>query len=187
MKDWLKIPFGVLCGLLASGVILLVSQPPRGAFLQLHPPPTAPPIIVHLDGAVKNPGILTLAPGARLKDALEAAGGLLPDADMQNINLAVTLQDGEKIWIPTLPPQSTSLTTPNVAQQPSPERVTKLVNINTASQEELETLPGIGPVLAQRIIAYRTEHGPFKTIEEILNVVGIGSKTFEKIKDLITV
>ncbi len=187
MKDWWKILFGVLCGLLASGVILLVGRAPRGTPFQLLPPPTPLPIIVHLDGAVKHPGLFTLAPGARLKDALEAAGGLLPEADTQKINLAAPLQDGEKIYIPALAPQTSPVFEQNLAPVTSTGSVPERININTASQAELETLPGIGAVIAQRIIAYRTEHGPFQSIEEIQNVPGIGPKTFEKIKDLITV
>lgn len=190
MKDWWKLAFGVLSGLLAAGVILLITAPPRGTPIALQPPPEPPPLVVHVSGGVEQPGVYTLPAGSRLQQAVEAAGGLLPQADTQNINLAAPLQDGEKVTIPTLAP-----TAPPVSRGPGetgiplplPAPTSSLININTATQAELESLPGIGPVTAQKIIQYRQEHGPFQSIEEIMNVPGIGEKTFDAIKDLITV
>lgn len=187
MKDWWKIAFGVLCGLLGAGLILLVARQPRGESIRLLPPPTPAPLIVHVDGAVAQPGVYTLAVGSRVQDAIQAAGGLLPEANTASVNLAAILQDGSRVFVPTLQPTSppgAPIVSPPARFSPS---LGNLININTATQAELESLPGIGPALAQRVIAYREANGPFQSIEDIMKVSGIGPKTFEKIKDLITV
>lgn len=188
MKDWLKISFGVVCTLLGLGVILLASRSPRGQAIPLMPPPSPAPVVVHLAGAVLNPGVYSLSPGSRLKDAIEAAGGLLPEADLNNLNLAASLVDGSRIVVPTLPSvlPTLEITAQSDATSLSLPDSDHPVNINTATQAELESLPWIGPALAQGIIAYREANGPFESIEEIMDVYGIGPKTFENIKDLIT-
>jgi len=196
MKNWWAVALGVVFGVLASGVILLASQPPRGHPIELLPPPTPVPIQVHVSGAVQNPGVYALPPGSRVQDAIEAAGGLTENADLSELNLAAPLEDGSLIRIPARQPTATpapkspsapQVTSPPAVESPPTEGETTLININTATQEELETLSGIGPVTAQKIIAYREENGPFTTIEEIQKVSGIGPVTFEKIKDFITV
>jgi competence protein ComEA len=186
MSDWWKIAFGVICGLLAAGLILLVSGAPRGDPITLDPPPTPAPIIVHVAGAVARPGVYTLNAGSRVLDAVQAAGGLLSDADQRALNLATILQDGNRILVPAIPP------TPLPGSQVSPDGENPassghLINLNSATQAELESLPGIGPKTAQKIIEYREKNGPFQKIEDILNVPDIGPKTFEEIKDFITV
>jgi competence protein ComEA len=194
MKNGWAIAFGVVGGLIGSAVILLASSPPRGEAIHLLPPPTASPLVVHVSGGVVHQGVYQLPRGSRVQDAIASAGGLLPNADAQSLNLAALLKDGEKIWVPisssseeesqsetkvsSIPLQST-----NQAFQANPA----LININTASQLELESLPGIGPALAQRIIAYRQEHGAFARTEDIVAVPGIGEATYERIKNLITV
>jgi competence protein ComEA len=188
MKDWLKIAFAVVCSLLSVGVILLVSSTPRGQAIHLSPPPSPAPIIVHLVGAVLNPGVYSLSPGSRLKDAIEIAGGLLPEADTDKLNLAASLVDGSQIVVPTLPPAQPTVETASRSGD-IPLLITEtdhLVNINTATQAELESLPWIGPALAQGIIAYREANGPFESIEDIIEVYGIGPSIFENIKNLIT-
>ena len=194
MNDWWKVAFGVVCGLLGSGVILLVSSPPRGQPVTLSPPPSPPPIAVHVAGAAVNPGVYNLPAGSRVRDAIQAAGGLLPEADAQALNLAAFAQDGERLEIPTLPtptaPPSRLAVASPVPSTSTPTTVPSSadpININTASQAELESLPYIGPVLAQRIIEYRQANGPFESIEQIIEIYGIGQKTFENIQDLITV
>lgn len=187
---WILI-FGVLCGLLAAGLILLVSSPPRGVPVSLLPPPSPLPLGVHVGGSVAQPGLYSLPPGSRVQDALQAAGGLLPGADVQTLNLAAYVQDGQKLWVPPKAPTPLPLP-PGVSQatpaaQPAVQISNGLVNINTASLAELDTLPGIGPVIAQRIIDYRTKNGPFAMIEDIQKVSGIGPVTYAKLKDLITV
>jgi competence protein ComEA len=130
--------------------------------------------------------------GSRVRDAIQAAGGLSSQADPQSLNLAAFLEDGMKIQVAQIvktpiAPGAMIGTSNSSATGLSQGVASSLVNINTASQQELDTLPEIGPALAQRIIAYRTAKGPFTKIEDIQNVSGIGTVTFEKIKDLITV
>lgn len=137
---------------------------------------------VHVAGAVARPGVYELLAGARVIEAVEKAGPLA-EADLDALNLAAPLVDGQKVLVPRRG---------EAAAQPAatisgPSAAGTLININTASAAELETLPGIGPSLAQRIVAYRQEHGPFRTIEDIKNVSGIGEGRFAQIKDLITV
>ena len=196
MKDLLKIAFGLICALLATGLITLVARQPSGEPVALSPPPSPAPLMVHVNGAVAQPGVYTLPPGSRVQDAIEAAGGFLDEADEGSLNLAAVLEDGSQITAlshqPTQqpPPEPTTitrgesilLTTPSRSPTPVGQRV----NINTATQEELESLPMIGPVLAKQIIDYRQANGPFKKIEDIVDVPGIGPKTFEVIKELIT-
>jgi competence protein ComEA len=158
----------------------------------LSPPPTPLPLVVHVSGAVAKPGVYTLPTGSRVKDAIESAGGMLPDANSQSLNLAAPLQDGELIWIPTIikanPTAFEQEETPGEGQAPiSTPASTGLININTATLEELDALPGIGPVKAQSIIDYRNNHGPFNSVEAIQDVVGIGPVTYEGLKELITV
>ncbi|MBN2148556.1 MAG: ComEA family DNA-binding protein [Anaerolineales bacterium] len=179
------IAFGVVIGLLVGGIIFLASQPPRGDAITLLPPPTALPILVHVSGAVAEPGLVSLPQGSRVADAINAAGGLLSDAEASAINLAAVLEDGQKLEVPTA--QSTSVPSRALEISRIEGDATELVNINSASQDELEALPEIGPITAQAIIAHRQANGPFQTIEEIQEVEGIGPATYEKIKDLITV
>ncbi len=141
-------------------------------------------IKIYITGAVRHPGVITLEEGDRLADAIELAGGPLPDADLDRVNLAQRVRDEGMYHIPRVGEE----TTPGVTEAPGNNNGTGSsgkVNINTADQKTLETLPGIGPVKAQNIIKYREEHGPFRSIEEIMNVSGIGEKTFEGLKDLI--
>jgi competence protein ComEA len=196
MKGWKAIAFGVLCGLLGAGLLLLVSGSPKGEEITLLPPPTPKPLQIHVSGAVENPGVYALPLDSRVLDAVMAAGGFTSDADQQVLNLASILQDGERVWVPyqtqaggepveTLP---SSRTAPIALDDPTPSPPGDFpVNINTASQAELEKLPGIGPVTAQKIIEYRQTNGPFPSIEEIQKVSGIGPAKYEEIKDKITV
>jgi competence protein ComEA len=148
-------------------------------------------IVVYITGAVQNSGLLELPLDARLDDALREAG-LSPDADVEVLNPAQKLKDGQKIIIPFVQVASSiEGTTENMgnvgetAQQRA--KAGGRININTAGLAELDTIPGIGPVLAQRIIDYREQNGFFSSPEEIQNVSGIGSKTYEKMADYITV
>jgi competence protein ComEA len=187
--------FGILGGLLGAGLIWLVANAPRGEAVTLRPPPTPVPILVHVDGAVSRPGVYPLPEGSRVQDALDAAGGPLEGADSAGYNLAARLEDGDRLWIPvkadeSLAPQAES---PPSAQAYASGEISlpgssiQLININEATQAELESLPGIGPATAMKIISYREESGPFTAIEDIMNVSGIGPATFEKIQDRISV
>jgi len=189
MKTWWAVAFGIAGGLLASGLILLASSPPRGDPIQLVPPPTRAPLVIHV--AVQHPGVYSLPLNSRLQDALNAAGGTLPEADLQAINLAAFLKDGDRIVIPTYRPTEPAAERADIPNTAGPDSQNPSsggrVDINSASQGELESLPGIGPVTAQKIIAYRQTQGPFASIEDIQKVSGIGPVTFEGLKDLITV
>lgn len=134
-------------------------------------------IYVDIDGAVNSPGVYELNDGDRVNDAINMAGGLKDNAYTKNLNKAKKLIDGEKIYI---------ITEEEALKEEELIGLSKLINLNTATINDLMSLPGIGEVYAQRIIDYRKEKS-FKQIDEIKNISGIGEKTFEKIKDLITV
>ena len=145
-------------------------------------------IVLHITGEVKNPGVIQLEENSRLIDAIEKAGGLTENADVDKINLAYMVSDGQKIYVPSIYDKEGK----NYITQDSGENVivndftlksNSKVNINTALQTELETLKGIGPSMALKIIKYRKENGKFNSIEEIKNVPGIGDAKFEAIKD----
>ncbi len=140
-------------------------------------------VVVHVAGAVSSPGVYTLPADSRVDDAVRAAGATA-DADLSQLNLAQKLADGQKITVPVAgatPADGSSAATTADSDNGG------LININTATQEELETLPSIGEVRAQAIIAYREEHGGFRTTDELMEVSGIGEKIFADISPHITV
>lgn len=190
MKTILNILIGVLLGLLMAGGVWLAARAPQGESVELRPAPTREPFQVHVTGAVVRPGLYDLPVGSRVMDAVEAAGGFVAEADKSGLNLAARLEDAQKLDVPFVSgfvPEADQGFVVISEGTPSPLAGSDLVNINTASLEELDTLPGIGPTIAQRIIEYREAIGPFMTIEDIVNVSGIGQATYEDIKDLITV
>jgi len=140
------------------------------------------PIKVYLTGQVKSPGVLTLSEGARVEDAIELAGGTLPDADLDRINLARKLKDEGMYHVPAVGEEISDNMDPDAASAMGSDAK---VNINEADQAQLETLNGIGPSKAQKIIQYREENGDFQSIEELMNVSGIGEKTFEGLREQI--
>ena len=140
-------------------------------------------IIVHIDGCVVNPGIVKIEEGARIFEAVEKAGGLTSEADTSKINLALIVEDGIKIHIPSYTENKGD---ENMENNIENNNTNEKININTASQQELDTLPGIGDSTAQKIINYRKENGKFNNIEDIKNVKGIGQSKYDEIKDLIT-
>ena len=156
-------------------------------------------IVVHITGEVKKEGVIYLKKGARIVDAIKQAGGETKEADLSQVNLAYELQDGQKIYIPnknekisqyiigingeTMNDSSAS----TGSESTSYNKEGTKVNINTANQSELDSLPGIGPALAQRIIDFREETGNFNSIEDIQHVKGIGDSKYEDIKDKIVV
>ncbi|MHB8512150.1 MAG: helix-hairpin-helix domain-containing protein [Actinomycetota bacterium] len=150
-------------------------------------------IFVQVAGAVLHPGVYQFDAGARVIDALQAAGGPTKNGDPNSINLARVLVDGERIYVPrigeqpSLEPQAPPTDSSSSGSKKGKAGPGTKVNINTASVNELETLPGIGPSLAQRIVDYRTQHGPFQTIDDLKKVHGIGPKKFDSLKDYITV
>jgi competence protein ComEA len=174
--------------LIVVGVIAFLvrwQSPPPIVIEPPLPTPTPEPIQVYVSGAVVHPDVYVLPVDSTVNTALEAAGGPTEEADLEHLNLAHHLKDGEHVYVPRVGEASSP--TPHDEGDESEVPVAFPVNINTASQAELETLPGIGPVLAQRIIDYRENDATFSSIEDIQNVPGIGPATFEDIKELITV
>lgn len=185
-----------LLWLIFAGVLFLVARWPRPTPIEIVPPPataaanpgtTAGALRIHVSGAVLRPDVYELPPGSIVKDALGAAGGASPDADMDAINLAWPLSDGLQVHVPRRAdglPSPLPLSTPPLLAAPGATPITsEKVNINTASLQELEALPGIGPARAQDIIDNR----PYGAITDILRVPGIGEATLEKLKDYLAV
>jgi competence protein ComEA len=141
------------------------------------PGSTPQTVIVHVIGQVARPGIVELEAGARVIDAIEAAGGLSGEADVEALNLARVLSDGEQVHVPAVGEE--------VRAQPagSPEGSSGPISLSRADQATLETLPGVGPALAQRIIAWRESNGPFRSVSDVLAVSGIGPATLERFAD----
>jgi competence protein ComEA len=147
------------------------------------PSPVVEEVVVHVAGAVASPGVQRLAPGSRVIDAVEAAGGPLPDADLARVNLAAPLADGQQVYVP-LPGEE-----PPVVAGPGGGGTAGggLVNVNTATGPELETLPGVGPSTAAAIIAHRDANGPFTSVDQLIDVRGIGEAKLAALRDLVSV
>ncbi|RIK17507.1 MAG: competence protein ComEA [Acidobacteria bacterium] len=153
-------------------------------------------LVVHVTGAVEEPGVVELPAGSRVVDAVRAAGGLTGEADQSSVNLARTLVDGEQLWVGRPGEEPPAGWSPPAAEgpgrgaggaagasgaQPAP------LDLNTATQADLEELPGIGPVTAGHILAWRDEHGRFSRVDELLEVSGIGERTLAQLEPLVTV
>ncbi len=178
----------VLVGLGCAVLVATLGQ--HGSVAEVAPPDqTSTPgavvsgaeIFVHILGAVEHPGLYTLGEGDRGIDAVAAAGGFLDTADQRQLNLARFVVDGEQIVVPTIGeiPEGAAGTPGSV--------VDGKVNINTADEAALDTLPRVGPAMAARIIAWREANGRFTAVEDLMSVTGIGDKTFEGLRDLVTV
>ncbi|MHC6176708.1 helix-hairpin-helix domain-containing protein [Glutamicibacter sp. X7] len=150
-------------------------------------PPEGAVVMVHVVGAVKNPGVYRLRKGERAIDAVTAAGGLRKDAEDSGLNLAAVLIDGSQLYIPTH--DETTQRRPDGPGPAAPvtSHTQELIPLNSADAQQLEQLPGIGPTLAERIIDFRTEHGGFRDIAELDAVPGIGPVLFERLKDRVSV
>lgn len=154
-------------------------------------------IIIHVTGEVNKKGIVSLPVGARIADAIEAAGGVTKEADIDVVNLAYELEDGQKVHIPSKKETEQNLEIEYITDKSGNNVVVEdktqnkgvngKVNINEAAQSDLENLPGIGPSIASRIIEYREQNGKFGKIEELQNVKGIGNAKFSNIKEYVTV
>lgn len=151
------------------------------------------PVVVHVVGAVVHPGVYELQAGSRVVDAVEAAGGALGNAALGSLNLARILSDGEQVYVftadevaaGTAPSAPGAPGPPGSAGQAGPASA-GLIDLNTATVEELDSLPGIGPATAQKIVDDREANGPFATPEDLMRVSGIGAAKFEALKDLVT-
>lgn len=191
---------GVLAALVAVGYLWLARPRPQPAAPAVavslsEPRPTlsagpaaatSSPVVVHVLGKVEHPGVVTLPPGSRVTEAIKAAGGVRPGAKTGTLNLARPLVDGEQIPVgiraptpPPPPPGGAATTAPGAPGTP--------LDLNAATPDQLDDLPGVGPVLAQRIVAYRTQHGAFRSVEQLQDVSGIGSRRFADLKTLVRV
>ncbi len=181
---------------LLGAALLLLSLLPRLGLLQASPPPTPEildtlaefedteptgptELVVYITGGVRYPDVYRLPVGTRVKDAVLAAGGLRPDAAADQINLAAPLTDAGHVHIPIFSDQPAP-----AADAPASQG---LLDLNQASLSDLEDLPGIGPALAERIVARRTEEGPFRNVEDLRGVTGVGEKLYGQIAPLVTV
>lgn len=193
MKNALYVLLGVMAGFVLAGVLVFVSRAPAGNPIVLQAAPTEAPIAVHVIGAVARPGLYEFPSGARLQDAIDAAGGMLAEANSDSLNLASLLEDGQQLSIPYKVGSepvigAATLELPSsVTVTPTGDPNVELLDINIATKEEFEALPGIGPATAQKIVDYRTANGPFTSIEDLDNVSGIGPATLDEIRALITV
>jgi competence protein ComEA len=154
--------------------------------------PAPPAVVVDVQGRVRRPGIVRLPAGSRVVQAVRAAGGTVAGTDTASLNLARILTDGEQLLVGPFPPvtgpagRGTGPTGPGSAG-PEAAGAATVVDLNTASTEQLEELPGVGPVLAQRILDWRTEHGRFSSVDDLQEVNGIGARRFEDLKDRVRV
>ena len=173
---------GLLLGLLATGLLLLFIKSPPGYPIELLPPPTPGMLSVHISGAVAEPGVYSLPPGSIVQDAVDAAGGLLDEANVDLINLAARLEAGEQFHVPRIQPTEAGVEAQTMNDStPYNDRI----NINSATAPELVQLPGIGPALAESIIEFREANGPFQSIDDLVNVPGIGEAKLNNLRDLI--
>ncbi len=200
-KPWMLILFGLLLGLLVTGAILLIARPAQGVPITLHPAPsptvtsppaptpTPAPILVQIGGEVKSPGVYSLPKGSRLEALLQAADGFTANADLERINLSAVLRDGDYYYLPATGENipETASNSPNNVQTSDGIAIQYPLNLNLATEEELESLPGIGPSKAADIIAYRDEHGPFQVIDDLVNVSGIGQNTVDTLRDYLII
>lgn len=197
MREWFETHGLALAAGLAAGAIAMLATgilsrpaPPTIEVRTREPQPTTTvQVYVHVEGAVAEPGVYRLAGDARIFEAIDAAGGAAEEADLGALNLAAKVADGQKLVVPARVPAAEAVAGVP-AQTPAPPAgsasSSARINVNTASQRILETLPGIGPVTAMRIIQYRQTNGPFARIEQ-LRSAGVNASTYERIKDLVTV
>lgn len=153
----------------------------RGELVARARPAPADELVVYVVGAVRRPGLYRLSDGSRIADAVARAGGTTKRADRAAVNLAAPVADGEQVLVPALLPRAVA-----VAQGvPTPGAPAGPVQLSAATAEQLDTLPGIGPATAQKIVDYRTDHGPFRSVDELDEVPGIGPAKVEQLRDLV--
>lgn len=175
--------------------VVLPTGPPAAAMTAAPASATATPatIFVHVLGAVRRSGLFEVRAGARVMDVIAAAGGLTAEADQAGVNLARPVSDGEQVYVPTVgetrapPPGASAVSGTGTGGTAASGDAPAIVNLNTATAAELETLPRIGPAMAQRIIDYRDANGRFAAVDDLRNITGIGDKTLEALAGRVTV
>ncbi|HEX2297009.1 MAG TPA: ComEA family DNA-binding protein, partial [Pseudonocardiaceae bacterium] len=164
---------------------------PAQATVPASPSPAAPPeLVINVVGKVARPGLVRIPDGSRVADALTAAGGALPGTDLVTLNLARRVADGEQVLVGVAPPPGQPVDgspPPPAAAGEAPAAASPLVDLNTATLEQLDALPGVGPVTAQRIVDWRTAHGRFTSVDQLREVSGIGEARFARLKDLVRI
>jgi competence protein ComEA len=167
---------GVVTALIVGLGVVSWPRAPAPVPIELTPAAAARSLTVHVSGAVANPGLVHLAGGSRVADAIAAAGGAVESADLGALNLAASVGDGARVVVPDA-----------TANGPSGTMGDGLVRVNAASPDELERLPGVGPVLAERIASVRDQRGAFETIEDLLDVPGIGEAKLAAMRDAVII
>ena len=167
---------------LADAGTATTAAPPRAPLAQLKP---AAPVrlVVHVAGAVRRPGVYRFRDGERVADAVARAGGSTPNADLSALNLAAPLSDGVQVLVPAAAPVEAKGAPSGAEASGSP--VGRKVHLSAASADELDELPGVGPVTAQKIVDWRLQHGPFRTLEDLDAIPGIGPARIEQLRDLV--
>ena len=183
----------IVAATVVGGVVLVLAARPAPVTITINPPPAPPtltptgtpaPLAVYITGAVNIPGIVvTLPAGSRIQDVLAAAGGAASDADLDRIDLAARVSDGDHIHV--YQRGEAAQPADNAQSSPGNDAASKVVHVNRATLEELETLPGIGPALAQRILDYRSTHGNFTSLESLTAVSGIGEHISQSLSGLV--
>ncbi|QUH05877.1 ComEA family DNA-binding protein [Saccharopolyspora erythraea] len=165
-----------------------VPPPPLAAPVLAAPAPTPEALVVSVVGLVPRPGLIALHTGDRVADALEGAGGALPGADISALNLARKVSDGEQLYVGVPPPPELATGSPvGSARGTSGNGNDSKIDLNTATEEQLDELPGVGEVTAKRIVQWRTENGRFASVEQLREVDGIGDTRFSRLRDLVRV
>jgi competence protein ComEA len=168
----------LLLAILAAIIVILTQQPAPAQVTIIPQPPTATPspITIYISGEVAQPGTYSVAFGSRVETAIQAAGGMTSTANTAGVNLAAPVRDGDQIHVPAIGAADVVLATPSGGER---------LRINEATLEQLDTLPGIGPALAERILTYRSEVGAFSSLDDLGNVEGIGAALLQELAPLI--
>lgn len=190
MKNLSWVVIGILIGLFAAAALLLITGQPRGTQVVILPTNTPPPVVIYIDGDVRQPGVYRMLPGSRIIDVIKAAGGFKSGAQYSHLNLAQVVTDGLHIQVGA---DITDAPTPMLIISDSGlansllSPVFEPLDLNTATAEELATLPGIGPTLASNIVEFRNINGDFETVEDLGNVPGVSTALLNSVLDYITV